>query len=76
MGDMIELVAEEAMTTGACRLEWYVIQNIYFREGDAIQMVKDWAEANGYHASFDYEVWSPTSAKVRAVTFRPKNPAT
>lgn len=73
---MIEIVGEEASRTGVCRLEWDVIQNVYFRGDDAIRQVKEWSERNGFHASFEYAEWSPSSAKVRAVTFYPKNPIT
>lgn len=75
MGDMIETVGDEVRRAGACRLEWRFIRNVYFRGENAIQEIKDWAERNGYHASFEYDEWSLTSVKVRAVTFRPKNPA-
>jgi hypothetical protein len=71
MGDLMEIVGDEAKRNGECRVEWLVIRTLYFPQDDAILRVKEWAKGHGYDASFECGEWSKSSHTVHAVIFRP-----
>ena len=57
---------------GCCTEDWRTLR-LCFRDDNAIKEVAAWAESQGIFATFDYDEEDFSSAKVRSVTFLPKN---